>query len=92
MREKTTISNIALAKQILGEKSNSFKIIEQEPELFEVMFPGLMEYVNTSNEEEKKHFIEALSLMTEIEEAELASAFADFIYPVKVIKGKLKIN
>lgn len=92
MQEGTIITNIALAKQILGENSNSFKIVEEEPELFEIMFPGVMEYINSPSEGEKKAFIEALHVMTGIEEVELASSFNNFVYPVKLIKSKLHIG
>lgn len=97
MNDKTIIGNIALAKELLGEDSNSFKIIEKEPELFEIMFPGVLEYVNNPNEQIKKDFIEAIILMSNPENSDLSKArleqtFTNFIYPVRVLKDKLKIS
>lgn len=96
MNDKTIIGNIALAKELLGEDSNSFKIIEKEPELFEIMFPGVLEYVNNPNEQIKKDFIEAIVLMSnpdsDLSQSRLEKSFTNFIYPVRVLKDKLKIS
>ena len=97
MNDKTLIGNIAIAKEMLGEDSSSFKIIEKEPELFEIMFPGVLEYVNNPNEQIKKDFIEAVLLMSDpdkndINKKVLEKTFTNFVYPVRVLKDKLKIS
>ena len=96
MNDKTIIGNIALAKELLGEDSHSFKIIQREPELFEIMFPGVLQYVNQPNEQTKKDFIEAILLMSNpdssLSKSQLEKTFTNFIYPVRDLKDKLKIS
>ena len=85
------VANLALAKEILGEGSRSFQLILRSPELFEIMFPGVYEYISNEKPQEKRDFIEALSLITEIEEESLNRTFSSFILPVRIMKEKLQL-
>ena len=92
MNDKLVISNIALAKQILGSSSNTFKIVEREPELFEIMFPGILEYIRNNNEQDKRDFLEAVSLFSNLDKQTLERKFTGFVYPVRIISNKLHIG
>jgi hypothetical protein len=91
MNDGVFITNIAIAKKILGEDSSSFKLIEKNAELFEMMFPAVLEYVKNSSEKDKEDFIVAFKIITDLDQSELEENFSKFIHPVKLMRERLKI-